>query len=167
MKEFLSREQVSYEEKNVGVDRQAAQEMVNLTGQMGVPVTVLAGDTIIGFNQPALRNAVNKLRQQQAGSSTAPKIKLGAQVADAVKVLAQQGQPARPGALLGSVRPGSLAEQAGLQEGDLIVTLDGHAINSATDLANALESVATRGLSRPALTFWRNGQKLEGVLPIR
>lgn len=159
MKEFLSREKVSYQEKNVAADRQAAQEMVNRTGQMGVPVTVLAGQTIIGFNQPALKAAVARLRQQQS-QTQANSIRLGAQVADAGQKVGQ------PGALLGAVRLGSLAAQAGLREGDIITNLNGLAVASADDLARALQAVASSKVASPPVTFRRNGQEQVSRLPL-
>ena len=160
MKEFLSREKVSYQEKNVAADRQAAQEMVNRTGQMGVPVTVLAGQTIIGFNQPALKAAVARLRQQQ-GQAHANSIRLGAQVADAGQKVGM------PGALLGAVRPGSLAAQAGLREGDIITNLNGLAVINADGLAKALQSVAASKAASPPVTFRRDGQEQVSRLPLR
>lgn len=160
MKEFLSREKISYQEKNVAADRQAAQEMVNRTGQMGVPVTVLAGQTIVGFNQPALKAAIARVRQQQSQAS-ANTIKLGAQVADASKFSGQ------PGAILGTVKPGSLAAKAGLREGDIITNLNGLPVTNLDSLAKALQAVAAAKSATPLLTFRREGQELSGRLPLR
>lgn len=161
MKEFLSREKVSYQEKNVAADRQAAQEMVNRTGQMGVPVTVLAGQTIIGFNQPALKAAVARLRQQQGQTQAPNSVRLGAQVADASQ------KTGHPGALLGTVKPGSLAAQAGLREGDIITNLNGQPITNADGLAKALQAVAASKAASPPVTFRRDGQEQISRLPLR
>ncbi|MFC2035630.1 glutaredoxin family protein [Chloroflexota bacterium] len=49
VKEFLSQKRVSYKEYDVSQDHNAARELVNRTGQMGVPVTIIDGQTIIGF----------------------------------------------------------------------------------------------------------------------
>jgi glutaredoxin len=142
VKEFLSREGVNYQEKNVQIDRNAAQEMVNLTGQMGVPVTTIAGEVIIGFNQPALKQAVSKLRQSG--------VKLGAQIADAAKLAGKAG------ALVGEVKIGSLAEKTGLTQGDVIVEVAGHKINNAQDLATTLKELKTSGAE---VKIWRNQQE--------
>ncbi len=152
MKEFLSREGVSYEEKNVAQDRAAANHMVQATGQMGVPVTEINGGYIIGFDRPALQAAVRNLRAR-SGPTNQPsggQVRLGAQVADAVKVLGQ------PGAVLGTVRPGSLAEKAGLQEGDIILALNGESISGASDLAQALQKLQTP-TPTPRFTIKRDG----------
>lgn len=54
-KEFFTAHGVSYEDINVAADQAKAQEMVNLTGQMGVPVIVVGTDVIVGFDEPRLR----------------------------------------------------------------------------------------------------------------
>ncbi|NWJ46985.1 MAG: NrdH-redoxin [Chloroflexi bacterium] len=62
VKDYLTRENISFLEKNIAADRQAAMEMAMQSGQQGVPVTEIAGETIVDFDQPALREAVYKLR---------------------------------------------------------------------------------------------------------
>lgn len=48
-KNYLKEKNVSYTDKNVGVDRSAAQEMITKSGQMGVPVIDIDGEIIVGF----------------------------------------------------------------------------------------------------------------------
>lgn len=48
-KNHLSKMGVTYEEKNVGLDREAAKEMIAKSGQMGVPVLDIGGKIVIGF----------------------------------------------------------------------------------------------------------------------
>lgn len=48
-KKFLQEKGYSYEEKNVGQDKEALQEMVTKSGQWGVPVIEIEGKIIIGF----------------------------------------------------------------------------------------------------------------------
>lgn len=48
-KNHLTKMGVTYEDKNVGVDRVAAQEMIMKSGQMGVPVIDIEGQIIVGF----------------------------------------------------------------------------------------------------------------------
>ncbi len=51
-KEFFKEKGVEFEEYNVGTDAARRSEMVEITGQMGVPVIRIDNDVIIGFNKP-------------------------------------------------------------------------------------------------------------------
>jgi glutaredoxin len=58
-KHYLTEHKVKFEDVDVEADTAAAQEMVQLSGQMGVPFTVITKADgskvgILGFNQPAL-----------------------------------------------------------------------------------------------------------------
>lgn len=50
-KQYLKQLGVPYEDKDVSVDIGAAREMVRLSGQMGVPVLVIDGNVIVGFDK--------------------------------------------------------------------------------------------------------------------
>ncbi len=51
-KEFFQSKGVEFTDYNVGVDTAKRAEMVEMTGQMGVPVIVIDGkDAVIGFDQ--------------------------------------------------------------------------------------------------------------------
>ncbi|MDD3976759.1 FAD-dependent oxidoreductase [Methanomicrobium antiquum] len=54
LKAFLDRHNISYKSIDVGEDQNAAKEMIELTGQYGVPVTVIDGEVIIGFDTERL-----------------------------------------------------------------------------------------------------------------
>jgi glutaredoxin-like YruB-family protein len=55
-KEYLTRKGVAYKDVNVAVDRTGAQEMVQKSGQMGVPVIVVDGKVVVGFDQRELES---------------------------------------------------------------------------------------------------------------
>jgi glutaredoxin 3 len=57
-KEFLSENKIKFEEVNVAADQKAAQEMFRKSGQMGVPVTDIDGEIIVGFDKNALKKAL-------------------------------------------------------------------------------------------------------------
>lgn len=57
-KAFFNEHQVAYTEKDVSNDSAAVQEMVQKSGQMGVPVIDIDGAIIIGFDEEALREAL-------------------------------------------------------------------------------------------------------------
>ena len=58
VKEFLKQNNVKYTEKNVGQDQEAADYMIEKTGQMGVPVTEVEGKFIVGFDVAGLKKAL-------------------------------------------------------------------------------------------------------------
>lgn len=61
-KDFFQEHDVQYAEKDVAADDAAAEEMIQKSGQMGVPVTVIADDgketLIVGFDRPRLSAAL-------------------------------------------------------------------------------------------------------------
>ncbi len=59
-KELLNQKKVSYVEHNVAVDEEARQKMVQISGQLGVPVTVIDEEVIVGFDHNALENALRE-----------------------------------------------------------------------------------------------------------
>lgn len=58
-KEFFKRNNVTYTEINVEEDEKAAEEMIEKSGQLGVPVIDVDGKIIVGFNRPALEKALH------------------------------------------------------------------------------------------------------------
>ncbi len=57
-KAFLTEKGLEYDDIDVSTDRQAAEEMVDKTGQMGVPVLDIGGTVIIGFDKDAIEAAL-------------------------------------------------------------------------------------------------------------
>ena len=51
VKNYLRSKHINYEEVNVGINRAAAMEMVNKSGQMGVPVLEINGSIVVGFDK--------------------------------------------------------------------------------------------------------------------
>ncbi|MFA5090536.1 MAG: glutaredoxin family protein [Candidatus Omnitrophota bacterium] len=50
-KQFLKENNIKFEDIDVASDQRAAQEMVEKSGQMGVPVLEIDGDIVIGFDK--------------------------------------------------------------------------------------------------------------------
>jgi len=58
-KEFFKANGIEYIEHDVAADTAKRQEMVEMTGQLGVPVIVIdSKDAIIGFDEKALRKLI-------------------------------------------------------------------------------------------------------------
>lgn len=58
-KEFMKKNNVAYEEKDVSTDQVALEAMVEKSGQMGVPVIDVNGNVIVGYSEKALREVLN------------------------------------------------------------------------------------------------------------
>ena len=58
-KSYLRQNQISFVEKDVSRDREAANEMVAKSRQMGVPVLDINGNVIIGFDQANINRLLN------------------------------------------------------------------------------------------------------------
>ncbi len=53
-KQFFAEHNVQYEEKDVAENESAAHEMVEKSGQMGVPVIDIDGHIVVGFDKREL-----------------------------------------------------------------------------------------------------------------
>jgi len=57
-KEFFKRHNVEYEDVNVAEDEKERDEMVEKSGQMGVPVIEIGDKIIVGFDEQRLKKAL-------------------------------------------------------------------------------------------------------------
>jgi glutaredoxin 3 len=57
-KDFLKKNNIPFQDMNVGVDQAAAKEMTDKSGQMGVPVLDIDGEVIVGFDKEAIIKAL-------------------------------------------------------------------------------------------------------------
>jgi glutaredoxin-like YruB-family protein len=58
-KEFFRKNNISYEEKDVSVNDKAREEMVEKSGQLGVPVVDIDDKIIVGFDKEMLSKLLN------------------------------------------------------------------------------------------------------------
>ena len=54
-KKFLEENNIPFENFDVSADQQKSEEMVKLSGQMGVPVLDIEGKIIVGFDKEAIK----------------------------------------------------------------------------------------------------------------
>jgi glutaredoxin 3 len=141
-KEFLRQRGAEYTERDASVDRSAAEDILRLTGQLGVPVTTDGEEVIVGFDAARLQSMAARNRRRG----------LGLAVADH-----QDG-----GALVGKVKPDSPAGRAGVQQGDVVEELSGIPIRSADDLQKVAAKWA--GDSPTSLTVSREGERKTIIL---
>lgn len=60
LKKYLEDEAVPFENIDVSLDETGLREMVSLSGQMGVPVVVIDGEVIVGFDQPKISQKLGR-----------------------------------------------------------------------------------------------------------
>lgn len=59
-KEWLRLKGVEYEEKHAADDMDARREMIEASGQMGVPVITVDDEVVVGFNQTLLESLLTE-----------------------------------------------------------------------------------------------------------
>ena len=156
VKEFLSQRGIGFEERDVSRNPSYGQELVRSTGQMGVPVTIINGQMVVGFDRGRLEQLLTQTQTRQRPS-------FGASIADASKITAKQGSGITLGAYVGKVTPGSVAERIGLVTGDIVTELNMKRIANAGDLEHAIASLNNG--SRFSLVFLRGNKTMttEGI----
>ncbi len=156
-KRFLSELGVDYTEFDVSRDRAAAEEMTRLTGQMGVPVIVVDGQIVVGFDRARLQQLLARVNDHK-------RLHFGLKVADASRMAQKFGVTPVSGAVVGAVSPASPGEKAGLQPGDIITEVNLRRINNADDLAQALASLEAGNIV--TIIFLRGGQSRKSEIVI-
>jgi len=58
-KEYFTENKIEYTEYDVAADAEKRTEMMEKTGQMGVPVIDIAGETVIGFNEAKIKELLD------------------------------------------------------------------------------------------------------------
>lgn len=59
IKKLLDTENVTYQEIDVSENTEALEHMKKISGQMGVPVTVIDAEVIIGFNKKKIKKSLS------------------------------------------------------------------------------------------------------------
>jgi glutaredoxin 3 len=59
-KNYLNSKGIPFEEKNVEIDLQAREEMIEKSGQLGVPVIDIDGKIIVGFSPEEIEEALKE-----------------------------------------------------------------------------------------------------------
>ncbi|HEX55248.1 MAG: NrdH-redoxin [Candidatus Altiarchaeales archaeon] len=60
---YLRENGIDFVEKDVSIDREAAKEMIEKSGQMGVPVIDINGKIIVGFVPEEIEKAVRESKK--------------------------------------------------------------------------------------------------------
>ncbi len=148
-------------EKDVANDYTAAMEMIRLSGQQGVPVTVADGEVILGFDQQKFA----KLADKFSGPKRPP---LGILAADAEEYLAKHPDKAEQvpsgtkGVYVGKIRPKTVASRAALKPGDVITSFAGKRVRNMAGLDQMVETL--KAGDQATAKFIRDGETQSVVL---
>ena len=55
-KDFFKEHNIAYTEYDVAADQEKRKEMIEKSGQMGVPVIFIGDDMVIGFNEEKIKS---------------------------------------------------------------------------------------------------------------
>ena len=139
-------------------------------GNSGGPLFNLAGE-VIGINSQIYSRSggfmgisfaipidvAMNIKDQLVEHGRVQRGRLGIAIQGVDKDLAQSfGLPDARGALVASVEPGSAAEKAGLQAGDVVLSVDGRRINDSAELPRVIGE--KRPGTRVKLEVWREGR---------
>ncbi len=134
--------------------------LVNLRGELvGINTAIFSqsgGNIGIGFAIPI--NMAREVMQQLIEHGRVERGVLGVQVQDLTPELAQAfAIPERRGVVISAVVPGSAADKAGLRTGDIIVAVNGRAVEDSADVRNRIGLI--RVGSRVELKILRDGRE--------
>lgn len=136
--------------------------LVNLRGELvGINTAIFspgqnAGNIGIGFAIPS--NLVKQITDQLLEHGEVRRAYLGVQMQDITPQLAQAFEiEEQRGAIVTQVQPGSAAEKAGLQVGDVVIAVDGEPLRNADNLRNTIGLLMVG--QTVELTVKRNGQQ--------
>jgi glutaredoxin-like YruB-family protein len=62
-KQYFEENNIEYEEHDVAADEAKRAEMVEKSGQLGVPVIDINGEIQVGFNKPEIERAIQEAKQ--------------------------------------------------------------------------------------------------------
>lgn len=148
---------------------------INDAGQLQVEVGQTAPGTTIqlgvvrnGKDQtiPVTLEAMGKKAGELSASSESGKPRWGLGLSDLTPDIRQQIQAPQDvaGAVVGNVQPGSPADNAGIQRGDVIVSVDRKPVSNAEQASQALKSIAA-GQDALVLVWSQNGNTFRVMHP--
>ena len=112
--------------------------LVNLKGELiGTPTVIIGPGANIGIGFAVPVSIASNVMDQLIQNGEVSRGRIGVAIRDVTPELAQNlGLTTNRGALVNSVEPGSPADKAGIEAGDVIVTLDGTPVEGSANVRN-------------------------------
>ncbi len=131
--------------------------LINMEGKViGINTAIIASGQGIGFAIPSsmAERIVNQLKQDKKVSRGW----IGVTIQDVDENTAKAlGLPKAPGALIGSVMPDEPAAKGGMKDGDVVLEVNGKAIDDSSALLRAIATEAPG--SKVNMVVWRDGER--------
>ena len=131
--------------------------LINMEGQViGINTAIIASGQGIGFAIPSsmAERIVNQLKQDKKVSRGW----IGVTIQDVDENTAKAlGLPKATGALIGSVMPDEPAAKGGMKDGDVVLEVNGKAIDDSSALLRAIATEAPG--SKVNMVVWRDGER--------
>lgn len=132
---------------------------------IGINTAILSpsgGSVGIGFAIPS--NTIKRITTQLIANGKVVRGYLGVAAQEITPQMAQAlglptASPAKDGALVAAISPGSPAEKAGLKAGDVIIAVNGEKVTNPGDLAADIANVDPN--AKADITYLRNGKQLD------
>ncbi|MGI8608355.1 MAG: Uxx-star family glutaredoxin-like (seleno)protein [Candidatus Dormibacteria bacterium] len=163
-KRWFKEHGVQYTEHDVTRDPARATEMYRLTGQNAVPVIRVGGQVMVGFDPLQLARLIPANPDAPGQTEAAgERVSLGmaAQSLTAEKA-AELGLPAAFGVVVGPVRSGGPAGEAGIEEGDVLIGIGSYTLQNLPQLQRVV------AMKRPgdslAVRAWRAGDEFDATI---
>ncbi len=132
--------------------------LVNLKGELVGINTAIIGPANIGIGFAVPSNMARAVKDQLARYGEVRRGQVGVMIQDLTPDIAKALNIARAeGAVITQVEPGSSAEKADIQAGDVVIELNGRPVRNSSDLRNRIGLV--RIGEQVELTILRNGKR--------
>ena len=155
---YLDQRGLRYTRRDVLTDPAATAILFGRLGKVVVPVVQVGERLLVGSDPVQLARFLPRPESDEPGVS------FGAGVRSVnADIAAAKGLPAVYGVEVGSVKPGSAAEHAGIRAGDVITAIGAYTLNDGADQFRRAVGARRPG-DTMSLTVWRDGQTLDAVV---
>lgn len=148
---YLDQRGVAYTKRDVLSDPSATAILFGRLGKVVVPVVQVGERLLVGHDPVQLARFLPRPESEEQH------VAFGASVRTVTaEIAAAKGLPAAYGVEVGQVKPGSPAEAAGIQGGDVITGIGPYTVNGGADQFRRAVSLRQPG-DTMMLTLWRDG----------
>ena len=155
---YLDQRGIAYTKRDVLSDPSATAILFGRLGKVVVPVVQVGERLLVGHDPVQLARFLPREESEEQH------VAFGASVRSVTAEIATaKGLPAVYGVEVGQVKPGSPAEVAGIQPGDVITGIGPYTVDGGADQFRRAVALRQPG-DTMALTIWRDGATSEAVV---